>query len=68
MKQKVKHQKKVLQKLSNKYFVTKTLVNNPMCHRSTVAQMAEQAPRDRKVPSSNPALDPMRRVSKYNPY
>ena len=29
--------------------------------------MAERAPRDRKVPSSNPALDPMRRVSKYNP-
>ena len=33
-------------------------------NRSTVAQMAERAPRDRKVPSLNPALDPMRRVSK----
>ena len=33
-------------------------------NRSMVAQMAEQAPRDRKVPSLNSALDPMRRVSK----
>ena len=28
--------------------------------------MAERVPRDRKVPSSNPALHPMRRFSKYN--
>ena len=34
-----------------------------MRDRSTVAQMAERAPRDRKVPSLNPALDPMRHVS-----
>ena len=33
-------------------------------YRSTEAQMAERVPRDQKVPSSNPALDPMRRVSK----
>ena len=33
---------------------------------STVAQMAERAPQDRKVPSSNPALDPMRHASKSN--
>ena len=31
--------------------------------RSTVAQKAERASRDRKVPSLNPTLDPMRRVS-----
>ena len=33
-------------------------------YRSTEAQMAERVPRDQKVPSSNPALDPLRRVSK----
>ena len=35
--------------------------------QSMVAQMVEWAPRDRKVPSLNPALDLMRHVSKYNP-
>ena len=29
-------------------------------NQSTVAQMAERAPQDRKVPSLNPALEPMR--------
>ena len=33
-------------------------------YRSTVAQMAERVPQDQKVKSSNPALDPMRHVSK----
>ena len=36
--------------------------------QQTKVQMAEQATRDQKVPSLNSALDPMRRVSKYNPY
>ena len=40
----------------------KTLIrlpNNILSYWSTVAQMAEWAPQDWKVPSSNPALDPM---------
>ena len=35
-------------------------LDNDKQNRSTVAQMAERAPRDLKVPSLNPALDPMR--------
>ena len=42
------------------------ILNKTVIHRSMVAQMAERAPQDRKVPSLNPSLDPMRRVSKYN--
>ena len=63
------------QRLSNvEIFVTTShnRVNFGCCihevDRSTVAQMAEWALRDQKVPSLNPTLDPMRRVSKYNPY
>ena len=37
-------------------------------NQSMVARMAERAPRNQKASSLNPALDPMRRVSKYNPY
>ena len=37
-------------------------------YRSTVAQMAERAPLDRKVPSLIPALDFMRCVYKNAPY
>ena len=42
--------------------------DNDKQNRSTVAQMAERAPRDLKVLCLNPALDPMIRVSKYNPF
>ena len=37
-------------------------------NRSTVAQMAEWAPSDQKVPSSIPALDPMRCASLYDTF
>ena len=57
-------QKLLWQNLSSKISLEISCKKN----QSTVAQMAERAPCDRKVPSSNPALDPMRHVSKYNPY
>ena len=46
----------------------KTMNFKALGDQSTVAQLAERAPQDQKVLSLNPALDPMRRVSKYNPY
>ena len=55
-------------KLKRQYANIITIPYKPPRHRSMVAQMAERAPRDRKVPNSNPALDPMRCVSKYNRY
>ena len=46
------------------YLLKKYRHKNRTRHQSTVAQMAEWTPQDQKVPISNPALDPMRRVSK----